>query len=86
MEREKWLESQLGMIVIVGSQIWWTWRVEDVFRKVKEGDKYAMKKESFRQTDQLNQLIDMVRQNLEEKDPSGKIRKKINTLIIIEVH
>jgi dynein heavy chain len=51
MEREKWLESQLGMIVIVGSQIWWTWRVEDVFRKVKEGDKYAMKKESFRQTE-----------------------------------
>jgi len=28
----------------------------------------------------------MVRQNLEEKDPTGKIRKKINTLIIIEVH
>ncbi len=28
----------------------------------------------------------MVRRNLEEEDPSGKLRKKINTLIIIEVH
>ena len=28
----------------------------------------------------------MVRRNLEEEDPSGRLRKKINTLIIIEVH
>ena len=34
------------MNVLIGSKVWWTWRVEDVFRKVKEGDKYAMKKES----------------------------------------
>lgn len=31
------------MVTIVGTQIWWTWRVEDVFDKVKEGNKYAMK-------------------------------------------
>lgn len=31
------------MVAIVGTQIWWTWRVEDVFDKVKAGNKYAMK-------------------------------------------
>ena len=36
------------MVVLLGSQIWWTWRVEDTFRKVKEEDKYAMKKEADR--------------------------------------
>lgn len=45
MERENWIEKYLGMVTIVGTQIWWTWRVEDVFKKVAIGDKYAMKKE-----------------------------------------
>lgn len=45
-QRVQWIEENLGMVVIVGCQIWWTWRVEDVFKKVKKGDKYAMKKES----------------------------------------
>ena len=31
------------MVAIVGTQIWWTFAVEDVFRRVKEGDKHAMK-------------------------------------------
>ena len=31
MEREDWIEKYLGMVTIVGTQIWWTWRVEDVF-------------------------------------------------------
>lgn len=38
------------MVVLCGSKTWWTWRVEDVFRKVKEGDKYAMKNELKLQT------------------------------------
>ena len=46
MERIKWIKKYLAMIVLAGSKIWWTWRVEDVFRKVKEGNKYAMKMES----------------------------------------
>ena len=36
------------MIAIAGGQIWWTWRVEDVFRKVREGDKHAMKNENVK--------------------------------------
>ncbi len=51
MERIKWIKKYLGMVVLCGSKIWWTWRVEDVFRKVKESDKYAMKKESKKQSE-----------------------------------
>ena len=86
MERTDWIEKYLGMVVIVGTQVWWTWRVEDVFKKVAKGDKYAMKKESKKQTDALNDLIGLMRSDLESKDPKGKLRKKINTLIIIDVH
>ena len=39
MERSVWIEECLGMVDIAGSQIWWTWEVEDVFRKVAGGDK-----------------------------------------------
>jgi len=69
------------MIVIVGAQIWWTWRVEDVFRKVREGNKHAMKQENVKQTKDLNDLIDLVRSDLNSLN-----RKKVNTLIIVDVH
>ena len=42
-ERALWVLDNLGMCAIVGTQIWWTWRVEDVFDKVRDGNKYAMK-------------------------------------------
>lgn len=45
-ERIPWILENIGMIAIVGGQIWWTWRVEDVFRKVREGDKHGMKNEN----------------------------------------
>ena len=47
-ERVPWVLDHLGMIAIAGGQIWWTWRVEDVFRKVREGDKHAMKNENIK--------------------------------------
>ena len=40
--RDQWLD-ELGMITLAGSQIWWTWEVEDVFQRVRKGDKMAMK-------------------------------------------
>jgi len=55
------------MIAIVGIQIWWTWRVEDVFRKFTLNDNSAMKKEGKKQTNDLNDLIDLVRQDLDKK-------------------
>ena len=42
-ERIAWVLENIGMIAIAGTQIWWTWRVEDVFDKVRAGNKYAMK-------------------------------------------
>jgi dynein heavy chain len=80
-ERVSWVVENLGMVAIVGTQIWWTWRVEDVFDKVREGNKYAMKEESAKQTKDLNDLIDLVRTDLNSQQ-----RKKINSLIIIDVH
>lgn len=80
-ERIAWVLDNLGMIAIAGTQIWWTWRVEDVFDKVRAGNKYAMKQESAKQTKDLNDLIDLVRTDLNSKD-----RKKVNALIIIDVH
>ncbi|OMJ92498.1 hypothetical protein SteCoe_4738 [Stentor coeruleus] len=80
-ERIPWIKKNLGMVSIVGVQIWWTWSVEDVFRRVKEGNKHAMKEESSKETANLNSLIELVRTSLDRLT-----MKKINTLIILDVH
>nr|CEL69705.1 TPA: Dynein heavy chain 10, axonemal [Neospora caninum Liverpool] len=79
--RTQWVLEQLGMVTCVGSQIWWTWRVEDAFRRVGRGSKHALKEEAEKQTQQLTDLIELVRQPL---DP--RARRKVNTLIILDVH
>jgi dynein heavy chain, axonemal len=80
-ERIPWIIKNLGMVSIVGVQIWWTWSIEDVFRRVKEGNKHAMKEESAKETQNLNSLIELVRTELPRLT-----MKKVNTLIIIDVH
>jgi dynein heavy chain len=81
-ERIIWCQEQLGMVTLAGTQIWWTWHVEDVFRKLREGEnKHAMKEESAKETQQLNDIIEVIRNT---EDPL--IRKKINSLIIMDVH
>jgi len=80
-ERILWVYSQLGMVAIAGTQIWWTWRVEDVFNKVRHGDKHAMKVEGAKQTQDLNDLITAIRGDLVKTQ-----RMKVNTLIIVDVH
>lgn len=42
-QRTEWLKIVLGMVGLAGSQIWWTWEVEDTFRQVANGNKHAMK-------------------------------------------
>eukprot|EP00842_Homolaphlyctis_polyrhiza_P003630 jgi/Hompol1/4268/HPOL_001758-RA len=81
MDRIAWLQAYQGMVGLAGSQVWWTWEVEDVFRKIKQGNKLAMKKYSKVLGDQLEQLVIMVRSDLSAND-----RKKINTQIIVDVH
>jgi dynein heavy chain len=34
MDRMEWIKKQIGMIAIIGTQIWWTFAVEDVFKLV----------------------------------------------------
>ena len=81
MARMEWFKKYQGMIAVTGSQIWWTWEVEDAFRKVKSGDKHAMKKLLIKLTAQLTELVNEVRLPL-----SSNERKKLNAGIIIEVH
>ncbi|KAJ1437467.1 dynein heavy chain, N-terminal region 2-domain-containing protein [Ochromonadaceae sp. CCMP2298] len=80
-DRTEWLKMVLGMVGLVGSQIWWTWEVEDTFRQAKDGNKYAMKDLEAKLTGQLNDLVAMVRDKLDKIT-----RKKVNTLLIIDVH
>lgn len=31
-DRIEWISKEIGMIAIVGTQIWWTFSIEDVFK------------------------------------------------------
>ena len=46
-----------GMVVLAVNQVWWTWEVEDVFQKVRKGDKRAMKKYSRKLHGQIDELV-----------------------------
>ena len=46
-------------------QTWRTREVEDTFRRVSEGNKYAMKELENKLTGQLNELVAMLRKPLE---------------------
>merc|ERR1719253_1447656 len=59
-ERTAWLQEYVGMVAILGTQIWWTWAVEDAFRRVIEGDKNAMKNELRKESQEVQDLISLV--------------------------
>ena len=46
-----------GMVILACNQVWWTWEVEDVFRKVKRGDKMAMKNYAKKLHSQIDALV-----------------------------
>ena len=46
-----------GMICLAANQVWWTWEVEDVFKKVKKGGKTAMKDYAKKLHKQLNDVV-----------------------------
>ena len=46
-----------GMVCLAGNQVWWTWEVEDVFQKVKQGHKHAMKEYAKKQHRQIDDLV-----------------------------
>ena len=49
-----------GMVVLAGNQVWWTWEVEDVFLKVKKGDKMGMKNYARKMHRQIDDLVHKV--------------------------
>lgn len=51
------------MVCLAGNQIWWTWEVEDVFKKVKNGQKQAMKEFAKKQNQQIDNLVAQVNFN-----------------------
>lgn len=70
-----------GMVALAGNQVWWTWEVEDVFNKVKKGEKQAMKEYAKKLHKQLDDLVVQIRSPLDRND-----RAKFNTVLIIDVH
>ena len=70
------------MISLVGSQIWWTFAIEDVFKRISErNEAKAMKEELARENKDLNDLIQLVRGDIE-----SKLRQAVNVMIILDVH
>lgn len=50
-----------GMICLATNQIWWTWEVEDVFKKVQKGNKMAMKNYARQLLQQIEEVVGEVR-------------------------
>ncbi|XP_069071115.1 dynein axonemal heavy chain 10 [Pleurodeles waltl] len=79
--RVDWMLDYQGMVVLAGNQVWWTWEVEDVFRKVKKGEKLALKNYAKKMHQQIDELVTRITTPLSKND-----RKKYNTVLIIDVH
>ncbi|KAL2092820.1 hypothetical protein ACEWY4_012618 [Coilia grayii] len=79
--RVDWMLDYQGMVVLAANQVWWTWEVEDVFNKVKKGEKQALKNYAKRMHQQIDELVKRISQPMKKND-----RRKINTVLIIDVH
>uniref|UniRef100_A0A3Q1G9E8 Dynein axonemal heavy chain 10 n=1 Tax=Acanthochromis polyacanthus TaxID=80966 RepID=A0A3Q1G9E8_9TELE len=76
-----WMLLYQGMMVLAANQVWWTWEVEDVFQKVKKGQKLALRSYADKMHQQIDELVTRITQPLKKND-----RRKINTVLIIDVH
>lgn len=79
--RPEWILRYPGMICLAANQVWWTSEVEEVFVKIKNGNKRAMKEYLEKQNKQIDDLVKKVRENLTSND-----RKKFKTIATIDVH
>ena len=55
--RVDWMLDYQGMVCLAGNQVWWTWEVEDVFRKIKKGGKTALKDYAKKLHKQIDDLV-----------------------------
>lgn len=79
--RNTWMMDYQGMICLVANQVWWTAEVENVFSKIKKGNKRAMKQYLEQLNKQLDDIVLTVRADLTRND-----RAKFKTVATIEVH
>ncbi|XP_070520949.1 dynein axonemal heavy chain 10 [Cardiocondyla obscurior] len=82
MPRTEWILKFQGMMILVANQIWWTAEVENVFDKISEGDKRAMKE----YLQQLNTQLDEVVTLMGTGTLTNNDRKKIDMVLTIDVH
>lgn len=75
------MQEHLSMVVISSETVWWSWRVEDTFAKIKGGFKKGMKVEYQKQYQELEDLTDQLIET-----NNKKLRLKINILITCSVH
>ena len=66
--------------MLTASQIWWTWEVEDAFRRCASS-KTNLKVLASQQYDQVEETIKRVRGDLSAND-----RRKLMTLITTDMH
>lgn len=57
-----------SMVVLATNQVWWTWQVEDVFKKVQKGNKMGMKNYSKQLQNQLEEVVVEIRSNISKND------------------
>uniref|UniRef100_A0A8D3AXA9 AAA+ ATPase domain-containing protein n=1 Tax=Scophthalmus maximus TaxID=52904 RepID=A0A8D3AXA9_SCOMX len=79
--RVDWMLLYQGMVVLAATQVWWTWELEDVFENVKKGEKHALKNFAQKMHQQIDELVTRITQPMKKND-----RRKINTVLIIDVH
>ncbi|KYN03638.1 Dynein heavy chain 10, axonemal, partial [Cyphomyrmex costatus] len=80
--RTQWILEFQGMMVLVANQIWWTAEVENVFDKISQGNKRAMKE----YLQQLNTQLDEVVTLMGTSTLTNNDRKKIDMVLTIDVH
>lgn len=79
--RVDWMFLYQGMVVLAVNQVWWTWEVENVFKRLKNGEKHALRDYATKMHDQIDELVTRITQPMKKND-----RRKLNTALIIDVH
>ncbi|PNF33091.1 Dynein heavy chain 10, axonemal [Cryptotermes secundus] len=79
--RTEWMLDYQGMVCLAANRVWWTAEVENVFEKVMQGEKRAMKEYLEVVNGQLDELVARVRSHLTKIH-----RRKFNTVLIIDIH
>lgn len=79
--RVDWMFLYQGMVVLAASQVWWTWEVENVFKRLKNREKHALRDYATQMHQQIDELVTRITQPMKKND-----RRKLNTALILDVH